>query len=166
MNRRHILGLSLIATVGFSFVPFAARAADDELTGTYKLISRSRVLVDSGQVEIFDHAQGFITYSNDGRVLVLIVEGNRPKAESLEKMTDQQRVGLFRTMNAYGGTYKFDGKTIEHHIDISHNEVWTGTTQIRDIKKEGGKLIYTTRPAPFVGDGKMSVLTVVWEKVK
>ena len=23
-----------------------------------------------------------------------------------------------------------------------------------------------TRPAPFFGDGKMSVLTVVWEKVK
>jgi len=71
MNRRHILGLSLIATLGLSLVPFAARAADDELAGTYKLISRSRVLVDSGQVETFDQAQGFITYGNDGRVLVL-----------------------------------------------------------------------------------------------
>ena len=143
----------------------SASAADDELAGTYKLISRSRVLVDSGQVETFGEVQGFITYGN-GRVLVLIVEGNRPKAESLEKMTDQQRAGLFRTMNAYGGTYKFDGKTIEHHIDISANEVWTGTTQIRDIKKEGGKLIYTTRPAPFPSDGKMSIVTLAWEKVK
>ena len=147
-------------------MPFAASAADIELPGTYKLISRSRVLVDSGQVENFGQAQGFINYGNDGRVLVLIVEGNRPKPESLAKMTDEQRAGLFRTMNAYGGTYKFNGKTIEHHIDISANEVWTGTTQVRDVKEEGGKLIYTTRPAPFPSDGKMSVITLVWEKVK
>ena len=107
-----------------------------------------------------------IYHDGNGRVLVLIVDANRPKAESLEKMTDEQRAQLFRTMNAYGGTYKFEGKTIEHHIDISANEVWTGTTQIRDIKKEGGKLVYTTRPAPFPSDGKMSVVTLVWEKVK
>jgi hypothetical protein len=55
---------------------------------------------------------------------------------------------------------------MEHHIDISWNEIWTGTTQIRDVKKEGDRLIYTTRPAPFVSDGKMSVVTTVWEKVK
>ncbi len=46
------------------------------------------------------------------------------------------------------------------------NEVWTGTTQIRDVKKEGDQLIYTTRPAPITGDGKMSFGTLVWEKVK
>jgi hypothetical protein len=33
-------------------------------------------------------------------------------------------------------------------------------------KKDGDRLIYTTRPAPFVGDGEMSVQTLVWEKVR
>ena len=69
-------------------------------------------------------------------------------------------------MLAYGGTYKFDGNKVEHHIDISWNEVWTGTTVIRDLKKEGDKLVYTSRAAPFSSDGKMSVVTLVWEKVK
>jgi hypothetical protein len=46
----------------------------------------------------------------------------------------------------------------EHHIDISWNEVWTGTTVIREIKKEGDKLVYTSAAAPFAGDGKMSVV--------
>ena len=59
----------------------------------YKQIA---VLVDSGQVETFGEVQGFITYGN-GRVLVLIVEGNRPKAGSLEKINDEQRAKLFRT---------------------------------------------------------------------
>ena len=36
----------------------------------------------------------------------------------------------------------------------------------RRNKRHADKLIYTTRPAPFSGDGKMSVVTVVWEKVK
>ena len=54
-------------------------------------------------------------------MLVLIVRGNRPKPESLAKMTDQQRADLFRSMTSYGGTYKFDGKSIEHHIDISYS---------------------------------------------
>jgi Lipocalin-like domain len=69
-------------------------------------------------------------------------------------------------MTAYGGTYTFDGKSVQHHIDISWNEVWTGTTVIRDITKEGDKLIYTSPAAPFTGDGKMSEVTLVWEKVK
>jgi hypothetical protein len=69
-------------------------------------------------------------------------------------------------MIAYGGTYKFDGKTVEHHIDISSNGVWTGTTQIRDVKREQGKIILTTRPAPSPCDGKMVSATLVWEKVQ
>jgi Lipocalin-like domain len=51
-------------------------------------------------------------------------------------------------------------------LEMRWNEVWTGTTVIRDVTRDGDKLIYTTRPAPFSGDGKMSVVTVVWEKVK
>jgi hypothetical protein len=80
-------------------------------------------------------------------------------------MTDQQRADLFRSTLAYGGTYTFDDAKVEHHIDISWNEVWTGTTVTREIKREGEKLIYTTRPAPFSSDGKMSVVTVVFEKI-
>jgi len=136
--------------------------------GTYKLISSTRKILDTGEVTDTDgkDPKGFIMYGKDGRMMGLIVYSERPKLESVDKITDQQRADLFRTMAAYGGTYKFDGNTVEHHIDISWNEMWTGTTVVRDIKKEGEKLIYTARPAPFRGDGKMSVVTLVWEKVK
>ena len=153
------------AIVALSFTASTAQV-EDEFYGTYTLISSTRKILDTGQVETFTRERGFITYGKDGRMLVLIVRDDRPKAESLAKMTDQQRADLYRSMTAYGGTYKFDGKTMEHHIDISWNEVWTGTTQVRDVKKEGSRLIYTTRPAPFARDGKMSVVTLVWEKVR
>jgi len=158
--RKVMLVLAAIA------LSLSASAADDEIHGTYKLISRTRTVLDTGQVITLPQEQGFITYGKDGRMMVLSVRGNRPKAESIEKMTDQQRAALHASMTAYGGTYKFDGKTIEHHIDISWNEVWTGTKQVRNVRRDGDRLIYTTRSAPSPDDGKMSVTTLVWEKVK
>jgi hypothetical protein len=140
---------------------------DEELAGTYKLISSTRKILDTG--EVVDtwgaNPKGFITYGKNGRMLVLIVTDHRPKPESLAKMTDQQRADLFRTMSAYGGTYKFDGRRVEHHVDISWNEVWTGTTVVRNVTKEGDRLVYTEPAAPFTSDGKMSLVTLVWEKV-
>jgi len=82
-------------------------------------------------------------------MIVLVVRNPRPKPESIEKTTDQERADLFRTMTAYAGTYRFDGEKIEHHIDLSWNEVWTGTTQVRSVKREGERLVYTTPPFHF-----------------
>jgi hypothetical protein len=157
-----------IVVAALAFTPALASARDEEVHGTWTLVSSTRKVLDTGQE--FDtygkHPKGFITYGQDGRMMAMIVYDGRPKPESIEKMTDQQRSELLRSMLAYGGTYKFDGKSITHNIDISWNEVWTGTSQVRDIRKDGDRLIYTTRPAPFSGDGKMSVVTLVWEKVK
>ena len=98
--------------------------------------------------------------------MVLIIRGDRPKPESFEKMTDQHRIALFGSMTAYAGAFTFDGKTVQHHIDISWNETWTGTTQIRDVHRDGERLSISTRPVPSSRDGRMSVITLVWEKVR
>jgi len=99
-------------------------------------------------------------------MMVIIVGDDRPNPESVEKMTDQERIGLYRSLVAYGGTYKFDGKTMEHYVDISWNEMWTGTTQFRDVRKNGELLSISTLPAPHARDGRMAVTTLLWEKVK
>jgi len=151
-----------------SILSFPAFAEDQMLEGTYKLVSSARKLLESGEVvdTYGKHPTGYINYGKDGRFLVLIVadKNNRPTPDNVAAITDQQRADLFRTMTSYGGTYTFDGHIVEHHIDISWNQTWTGTTVIRDVQREGDKLIYTTRPAQFSGDGKMSVITVVWQK--
>jgi hypothetical protein len=161
---------TLIAIVAGAYLisPVPAAAGDEEVHGTWKLVSSQRHVLETGQkVDTYGpNPTGFITYGKDGRMLALIVRGDRQKGESIEKLTEQQRSDLFKSMIAYGGTYKFHGDRIEHVIDISWNEIWTGTTVVRDIKRDGDRLIYTTKPAPFSGDGKMSVTTLVWEKVK
>jgi hypothetical protein len=143
----------------------SASTAQDELAGTYRLIGTTRTMLETGQAEALNHT-GFIMYGRDGRMMAILLTGDRPTPASIDKITDQERVELFRSMVAYGGTYKFDGTAVEHHIDISSNGVWTGTTQIRDVRREGDRLILITRPAPNPFDGKMVTATLVWEKVQ
>jgi hypothetical protein len=141
-------------------------ATDNSLSGTYKLVVEGRRITDTGEIVAVPNPQGYITYSDDGRMLVLIVRNPRPKPSSIEATTDQERAELLRTMTAYSGTYEFDGKTIKHHIDISWNEVWTGTTEVRSVTRDGDRLVYTTPPFHFHTDGRLSVNTLIWEKVK
>jgi len=157
-----------LAILALFFASEAASAAEESIVGTYRLISSQRLITDTGEKEdsYGKNPTGFITYGSDGRMMAIITFSNRSKPESLDKLTDPQRAELFRSMLAYAGTYKFSGNQVEHHIDASWNEIWTGTTQIRDIKKEGERLVFTTKPAPFPRDGKMSINTLVWEKVK
>jgi len=149
----------------FSVGPIAAQ---EVLEGTWKLVSSTRTNTTTGATtdSFGPNPLGYIMYGKDGRMMVLITRSDRPKPDSTDKMTDEQRSRLFSSMLAYSGTYKFDGETIEHHIDGSWNQVWTGTTQIRNVKKDGDRLIYTTQPGPSPIDRSMGFATLVWEKVK
>jgi hypothetical protein len=141
--------------IAFAGMALSSHAVAEEvvLSGTYKLVTAT-------------NSRGYISYDVDGRMMVLIVRNPRPKPEGAEKITDQQRIDLLRMITAYAGTYKFDGSTIEHSIEISMNEVWSGTKQVRTIKQDGERLVYTTPPFPFHTDGKTSINTLAWEKVK
>ena len=158
--------LMLALGVAGASIPFSALAADNDLSGTYKLVIEQRKIVDTGELVPIPNPLGYITYGKDGRMLVLIVRKPRPRPESVGKITDQERADLQRTMTAYGGTYTFDGSKIEHHIDIAWNEVWAGTKQVRSVTRDGDRITLTTPPFPFHTDGKMSVNMMVWEKVK
>lgn len=162
----------MIRTMLGAFAAMAALAGpvsgQELLDGTWKLIKSTRTNSATGAtVDTFGaNPQGFITYGKDGRMMTIIVRGDRPKPENPAKVTDAQRSALFSSMMAYAGTYKFDGKTIVHQVEVSWNEMWSRTAQIRQVRKEGDRLIYTTKPAPSPVDGSMGFATLTWERVK
>ena len=158
--RKAMLALPLVV-----MLPVSTYAADGELYGTYRLIGTTAKILETGEEEKYTDETGYITYGRDGRMFVLLVRGKRPKPESLEKMTDQQRAELFRTVTAYSGPYTFDGKSVEHHVDISWNEVFTGMMLRREVTRVGDRIMLTTPPSPRSKDGKMSVRTLIFEKV-
>ena len=148
-------------------IPLAAPAAEKDLYGTWKLVSLTRKVADTGATELprGQAPNGYVSFGPDGRVTGVIVSEKRPKPESAAKLTDQQRLELFNTINAYAGTYKLEGNKLTYRYDLTHNEV-TERASVRDIKIEGRKLTMVNEPAPATADGKMVQTTTVWEKVQ
>lgn len=132
-----------------------------DLYGTWKLIEvRGDVIVTFGT-----SPHGTFMFGKDGRALVVMTAEKRPKISDLAGMTDLQRVNLFKTMLAYGGTYTFNGKELKINVDISWNENWSGTEQVRFAKLEGNRLELTTPLAPSIVDGKPTSTVLIWEKL-
>jgi lipocalin-like protein len=163
MNTARLIGTLVLLTSTSAWA-----AGNEELYGTWRLVSfTSQVTATAEKTDVFGKApRGYLSYSRDGRMYAILVRDERPKPADLAKMTDQERAELFKTLIAYSGTFKFDGKTVTHHVDISWNENWTGTAQVRNVRLEGRTLYITTNPQPRSQDGKPAIGVLMWEKVE
>jgi hypothetical protein len=166
MTRQMMLA-TIVALQALGASSAAVADEKDKLVGTWKLISAvSEDLSTSQKTNIYKGTPvGFITYGADGRVMTIIVDSPRKKpAANVATATEAE--ALFRSMAAYAGTYTVKGNQVIHVPDVSWNETWTGTDQIRDYKFDGERLLLATAPSPNPFTGKMSVRTLVWEKIK
>jgi hypothetical protein len=113
------------------------------------------------------HPTGFLGYGTDCRMYVEIVGDNRtPPASDLT--TDAESAALFHSLTFYGGTYSIDGDTVTHHLDISWNQLWTGTTKVRQIRIDGDSL-HLLAHVQTSGDPKMpreSLFDLAWTRLK
>jgi hypothetical protein len=139
----------------------------EQIYGTWRLVSWTREVVGTGErSEIFGKApSGFLAYGRDGRMSAMIVRENRPQPLDHTKLTDQEQVELFKSMIAYAGTFTVEGSRVAHHVDISWNENWTGTVQVRNFRIDGRTLTIRTDPAVNPIDGQQDTSVLRWEKV-
>lgn len=91
--------------------------------------------------------------------------GDRAKPQ-IDVQTDVERLALYKTMIAYGGTYTVDNEKVVHHVDISWNGAYTGTQQVRFYKLDGDTLTLRTAPNKSPVDGREGVGILVFERVK
>jgi hypothetical protein len=159
--------IATLASALLLSIPLSAAASEKDLHGTWKMVSQSQKLLDTGEVRAGRGAapKGYVTFTPDGRVMGMIMNDKRPKPESVAKLTDQQRIELFNTMNAYAGTYKLEGNKLTYTFDLTHNEV-PARAAARQIKFEGRRLTMVNEPSRATMDGKMVQTTTVWEKVQ
>jgi hypothetical protein len=108
--------------------------------------------------------RGFVTYTADARVMVLVVKRDRPMPSNLTP-TPAEKIALYDSLFAYSGTYSVDAEQVTHHIDTSWNEAWNGTHQVRYCTIEGNRLTYRNPPAKDPMDGQECRYTVEFEKV-
>jgi hypothetical protein len=166
MTRQIMLAVTILALQARGASSPTVADERDKLVGTWKLISAVSDDLTTGQkTNIYKMPVGFITYGADGRVMTIIVDSVRKKPIA-NVATAAKAEALFRSMAAYAGTYTIKGNQVIHRPDVSWNETWTGTDQIRDYKFDSEHLVLATAPSPDPFTGKMSVRTLVWEKIK
>jgi hypothetical protein len=166
---RRIIFLIIVSTLALLPLGAATTLANDKdkLIGSWKLVSAvSEELANGQKTNIYEGIPtGYISYGVDGRVITIITAGARTKPAGAVA-TAAEAEALFRSMVAYAGSYTIDGNKIIHRPDVSWNETWTGTDQIREYKFDGERLILSTSPSPNPITGTMSVRTLAWDKTR
>ena len=105
--------------------------------------------------------RGRLTYTEDGYMHAILVSDGRPEMDGGSVSRDN-KVRLFETIMAYSGTYRIEGNRIVHSVDLSWNEVWSGTDKIRFFTLEGNRLTVATAPVQDLYDGSTNVYVVEW----
>jgi hypothetical protein len=106
---------------------------------------------------------GYLILTPEGRMMALIVSGEREPGQ-----TNEQQAALFRTMLAYTGQYRFEGDQFITSVDVSWNEAWTGTEQVRFYTLDGEQLDVRTAwlPHPTHPEHPMIRGILSWERAK
>jgi hypothetical protein len=163
----------VVAVLGFAWHTSAeteqADSVQQEILGTWKLVSYVREEVASGAKSdvMGAHPSRYINYGRDGRMMVMIVGGERKKPAGAVA-TPEEAQALLTSMLAYAGTYTIDtqAKIVVHHVEISWDQSRTGTDQVRSYELEGKQITLTTEPSADPATGKTTVRTLVWEKLE
>jgi hypothetical protein len=138
------------------------------LIGTWKQISGTVEEVGSKEgpkAGLSAAPFGYLNFSPDGRLLMLAVDSSRKKPAK-HPPSDEEAAALFRSLIGYAGTYHVDGNTVTYDLDVSWNELWTGTKQLRYWRIEGDRLLVHTPEIVNPMNGKKSIHHVTFERVK
>jgi hypothetical protein len=162
MNKR-----AAFTALMFLLSPTIALAGENPVLGTWKLKSFVREVTATREKfnQLGEHPNGYLSYSADGRMYAILTADNRIKPLEANP-TDEQRAKLHQTLQAYAGTYTVQADKVIHHVDISWNEAWNGTDQVRFFKLDGNTLTITAAPNKSPMDGREGHSVIVWEKVK
>jgi hypothetical protein len=138
----------------------------ERLIGTWRLVAVETEDLATGEKSAAwgPNPEGFINYAPDGRMMVINARRGRKKPDAAVP-TPTEADELFKSMLAYAGTYTIDGNQVTHHIEISWNEAWTGTDQVRIARFDGNRVHLSTKPSPDLANGRMSARTTTWEKL-
>ena len=136
------------------------------IEGVWKLRKYSRRFLDTGEVRNDMLPQAYILYTPGGFMMSITVEENRAPPAG-EVLTDDERVRLFKSIiSAYSGRYTVEGDTVIHDVEMSWNEAWTGTRQVRKFAVNGDELVIETTPRTAGTDTREFVNTLTWQRTE
>jgi hypothetical protein len=95
----------------------------------------------------------------------IVVRESRPNPHDADP-TEEEKLRLQENMIAYAGTYTANAEAVFYNVDISSNQSWTGTRQVRFYKLDANTLTLTTAPARSPITGQESKFVEVYKKLQ
>ena len=161
--KENMVRLLAFALAAYCFLQPGLALAEDtakQLAGSWKLNSWTIQIIGGEATEPFGpNPKGRAVFTPDGFSAFMIARPDRKPATS-----DADSAALLKSLMVYTGKFTVDGDKLTTNVDLSWNEILTGTAQVRFFKLEGDKLsIRTAEQASAVYPGKKVVGTLTWE---
>lgn len=134
------------------------------LVGAWRLVTYEAHAGDEVSYPLGEDASGYIMYTPDGYMSVLIMASGRPNFASDDILggTDEEKLEAASTFLSYCGRYEFLGDRVVHKIETASYPNRVGTEQTRFIQLEGDVLLLTTPPMVIHGTSRSGRLR--WER--
>jgi hypothetical protein len=122
-------------------VTTSTRTIPPALIGSWKQLSGTYVDRETGEQHtgLSKKPNGFFHFSPEGRLFNITTDSARTPPAG-EKATDTEAVGLYRSIIAYSGTYWVVGDKLWFDVDVSWNESWNGSRQLRSFEIAGDRM--------------------------
>jgi len=136
------------------------------LLGTWKQLSGTMVETGSGEQKsnLSAAPNGYVNFCTDGRLILLSTDSAR-KPPAGQVPTAAEAESLYRSMIGYAGTYTVEGNKVTYDLDVTWNQSWTGTKQVRFWEVNGDRLTVTTPEIVNPLTGKPSIFKLTFQKV-
>jgi hypothetical protein len=139
---------------------------DHRIIGAWRLTSFTEKDLQTGSVAypLGEKAKAIVIYTANGQVATLFTaqDRHRPLAP---RATDQEATSLYRSMIAFAGRYELDGPKLIYRPEISWNEAWNGTVQVRLFEVGHSRLEVNSMPVVSTLTGRNIIFSLVWERM-
>ena len=134
------------------------------LIGTWRLVTYEAHAGDEVSYPLGEDAAGYIMYTPDGYMSVLIMAAGRTNFASDDILggTDAEKLEAASTFISYCGGYEFLGDRVIHKIETAFYPNRVGTEQVRYVRRDGDELVLTTPPMVIRGQSRSGRL--IWER--
>lgn len=135
------------------------------IVGTWRLVSFTEKDLMAGTVgyPTGEGATAMVIYTADGyAATIFTAEGRHAPANA--QIADPEAARLFRSMIAFAGRYELEGNKLTYRPEITWNEAWNGTTQVRFFTIENDRLRVDSAPFTSPLNGNQIVFSLAWER--
>lgn len=136
------------------------------IVGTWDLRSFSELDVSTKSVSypMGEKPKATVIYTERGHVATIFTAAGRI-APAEPRPTDPEALHLFRTMVAFAGRYEINGSELIYYPEITWNEAWSGTRQVRYFEISGDLLGISSAPAASALGGAETVMNMTWKRM-